>query len=370
MIFYVSIGTIQDKIEQAGKGSVCGVSFSEVVKTIFNEGEYLAEKPENPDTSVFLSCNHESFAEKVRALAYAFRSEELFSEKEYDIVPENWEVTTASLFWGTEETIFRSDCFEIDYVLSGECRFRFLDEVRTLKKGDLCILTPHSMHSVTPLTSTSFVVPILVKEHSFERTFFPLLSNTDVMSGFFNTVLQSPESPNYLLFNTSGSYEIQVIVRQLFMERFFYDQYTSRSGMHWINLLFMHTLRDYSTYHQFSSYENGRDYAHILRYIERNYHTITLSDLAEKFNYTVPYMSKLIREITGKRFTDLVLKLRMRDAAALLDETDMSIELIAQKAGYNTTDHFTRSFKKLYQLSPSQYRRQKGRGQNIAAQEK
>lgn len=147
-------------------------------------------------------------------------------------------------------------------------------------------------------------------------------------------------------------------MKRLFLEQFRYDKYVDRCSIYWLNLLFTNILRNYQTYSQFSNYKTGLDYAPILRYIQSHYDTITLPRLSEIFHYSVPYLSKIIRENTGKKFKQLINEFKIRRVIYYLEETDYSIENISGLVGYNSSDHFYHIFRKMQGISPQQYRKQ------------
>ena len=97
----------------------------------------------------------------------------------------------------------------------------------------------------------------------------------------------------------------------------------------------------------------------IMNYIQANYIDVTLDDLAEKFYLSKPYLSKYIREKSGMTFGDLVKKIRMKKARALLKSSNMTVENIALSVGYQNVEHFNRLFKKAYNMTPVQFRNQK-----------
>lgn len=97
----------------------------------------------------------------------------------------------------------------------------------------------------------------------------------------------------------------------------------------------------------------------ILNYIQANYIDVTLDDLAEKFYLSKPYISKYIKEKSGMTFGELVKKIRMKKAKALLKSSNMTVENIALTVGYQNVEHFNRLFKKAYQMTPMQFRNQK-----------
>ena len=97
----------------------------------------------------------------------------------------------------------------------------------------------------------------------------------------------------------------------------------------------------------------------IMNYVQANYIDITLDDLAEKFFLSKPYLSKYIKEKSGMTFGDLVKKIRMKKAKALLKSSNMTVETIAMSVGYQNVEHFNRLFKKAYDMTPMQFRNQK-----------
>ena len=97
----------------------------------------------------------------------------------------------------------------------------------------------------------------------------------------------------------------------------------------------------------------------IMNYVQANYIDITLDDLAEKFFLSKPYLSKYIKEKSGMTFGDLVKKIRMKKAKALLKSSNMTVENIAMSVGYQNVEHFSRLFKKAYDMTPMQFRNQK-----------
>ena len=80
----------------------------------------------------------------------------------------------------------------------------------------------------------------------------------------------------------------------------------------------------------------------IMNYVQANYIDITLDDLAEKFFLSKPYLSKYIKEKSGMTFGDLVKKIRMKKAKALLKSSNMTVENIAMSVGYQNVEHFNR----------------------------
>lgn len=124
-------------------------------------------------------------------------------------------------------------------------------------------------------------------------------------------------------------------------------------------------LRNYSESVQFHNYDLSTDFNLIMKYIQYNYHQITLESLATFFHYSKSNLSLLIKKNTGVNFIDLITNLKMSNASDLLKNTDISIDKISRQVGYNSSDHFSRTFKKHYNCSPQQYRKNLKAEQNF-----
>ena len=94
----------------------------------------------------------------------------------------------------------------------------------------------------------------------------------------------------------------------------------------------------------------------ITNYIYANYKDVTLDDLSEKFFLSKPYLSKYIKEKSGLTFGDILKQVRMKKARAMLKSSSATVESIAESVGYQNVEHFNRTFKKSFDMTPIQYR--------------
>jgi 2-isopropylmalate synthase len=97
----------------------------------------------------------------------------------------------------------------------------------------------------------------------------------------------------------------------------------------------------------------------ITNYLYANYKDVTLDDLSEKFFLTKPYLSKYIKEKSGMTFGDTLKEIRMKKARAMLKSNNTTVESIAESVGYQNVEHFNRVFKKMYHMTPVQFRNRK-----------
>ncbi len=84
---------------------------------------------------------------------------------------------------------------------------------------------------------------------------------------------------------------------------------------------------------------------------------LSLVDVAEQFHLSVSYASHFVKETTGEKFTTFVTDLRMERIRIGLVYTDAPIKEIVTANGYYDVANFTRKFKQINGVTPSQYRR-------------
>lgn len=96
-------------------------------------------------------------------------------------------------------------------------------------------------------------------------------------------------------------------------------------------------------------------------YIKRNENELlSLRYLSEKSGYSEFYFSKKFKEISGMQFRNYVRYRRLAFALKELRDTERGILDIALQYGFSSHEAFTRSFKKAYAITPSEYRRHPG----------
>ncbi|SDC05276.1 Helix-turn-helix domain-containing protein [Paenibacillus sp. UNCCL117] len=95
-----------------------------------------------------------------------------------------------------------------------------------------------------------------------------------------------------------------------------------------------------------------------LRYIDEHYADNALSphQIADLFNLTPAYLNKLCRERTSHSLGDYITHVRVEKAKQLLGETNLTIDQIIGRIGWENKKYFFRIFKKLTGATPTEYR--------------
>ena len=96
----------------------------------------------------------------------------------------------------------------------------------------------------------------------------------------------------------------------------------------------------------------------IIAYIQTRFmEDISLSSTAAYFNYSERQFQRILKDMVGVTFSDLLTDIRLSNAKLLLSSTKYSIDRIAAMCGLNDRRKLTGLFKKRFGTTPSAYRR-------------
>ncbi|MDD2706562.1 MAG: AraC family transcriptional regulator [Verrucomicrobiae bacterium] len=82
-----------------------------------------------------------------------------------------------------------------------------------------------------------------------------------------------------------------------------------------------------------------------------------VSHLARQAGYTRQHLTRLFRNVTGLSLKQYLTAMRMAHARQLLRNSELTIQAVAQAAGYKDPFHFSRQFKMATGQSPSAFSR-------------
>lgn len=123
----------------------------------------------------------------------------------------------------------------------------------------------------------------------------------------------------------------------------------------------MHELIDFAVDYlknfQSSQDLNSSQIDKAIEYIRKNIHqNISRSEIASSIYMNPEYLSRLFKKEKGISLSDYVIQEKLKIASSLLKGTNLSISIIASNIGYTNFSYFTQVFKKVYGVSPSEYR--------------
>lgn len=235
---------------------------------------------------------------------------------------------------------------EMAYVLYGSCTHTVSGLSFTQTKGDLVFVPSGAVHE---LAANGEALCLTLKLRS---EFFRALD----LPGMLHFVAP-------LLLRCGSDDFIRVCFLTLFREQAQKTAYCDPISEHLAEAMLTYVMERYSDTIQFllagPVQEQDVLCIHLLNYIAENYRTVTLTSLAGQFHFNPTYLSTLLKQRYGLRFSDVLRDYRLRMAEKYLCDTDMKLNDICDAIGYKDTTQFIRAFKERFGMTPAKYRKEK-----------
>lgn len=98
----------------------------------------------------------------------------------------------------------------------------------------------------------------------------------------------------------------------------------------------------------------------VLARIEKDYDKkLTVADMAKECGYSASHFMRWFKEATGSGFSSYLIEYRLGRAAQALQNSNDSVLEISEQTGFENLSNFNRLFKKRFEMTPSQFRRQR-----------
>jgi YesN/AraC family two-component response regulator len=228
-----------------------------------------------------------------------------------------------------------SDVTVIEYVYKGTGTLRVGQSIYHPEAGDIYILTEKSNHSyrsdsANPWTKMfvnlkGTAVSAIVQAFDLHKKV--VYSNCEAMSPIFEDIFELVKK--------------NVPVEQIMEE-------SSMQILKLLTRLCQHEARD----------RHIPDEAQNLkRFIDNNYQrNLSMDEIAGSIYHSNDYANKLFKRFYGSTPYAYYLEVKMANAKALLQRTNLSIKQIADRLGYKNDQYFSKQFHKSVGVTASQYR--------------
>lgn len=222
-----------------------------------------------------------------------------------------------------------------------------------ITKNDVLIINSNELHSLESFGDLSFC--IITIDYSFLYSYQVDICQTKYIA---------PISQNLIIFNNlirndNKVYEAIIdLIREYEETKIGYELVIKANFYH----ILVHLLRNHID-HVFDKKEYDsrvatlKRYQKVFEYINNNFHEdITIDQLAQIASVSNSHLCRLFKQITGKTMGDYVNVQRIEKAATLLKESELNISEVAFAVGYNDANYFSRLFKQLKRITPTQYK--------------
>ena len=247
------------------------------------------------------------------------------------------------------------DYVEVVYMCAGQTVHIVNGEHIRLEQGDLLFLSQSCTHEVCNAGLHDVAVNFIVLPEFFYTTLSTIGEEETPLRRFLLDCLTGRNSePGYLHFDVSGIPQVQNLVENLLWTLLWETPLKRKMSQMTMSLLFLQLMGLTDTILNRDAGDGA--VLQVLRYVESDYVSGSLTELAELLHYDLSWLSREIKRKTGKTFTRLVQEKRLAQAAFLLKNTSWNVAEISVAVGYENISYFHRIFYDAYGKSPKHYR--------------
>ena len=246
------------------------------------------------------------------------------------------------------------DYVEMVYMCRGETRHTVNGNAITLRQGELLMLGQNAHQAIEAAEEKDIAVNFIVRPAFFSGTLPYLGEEETPLRRFVVSCLTGENEAGYLLFHVADLLPVQNLIENLLFTLL--EDIPNKRGILQMTMgLLFAQLMNHTEALQFETQEQNVVVA-VLRYLEENYRDGSLTEIAGRLRYELTSLSRLIRQKTGKNYTELLQEKRLSQAAWLLRNTDRKVDEIAIAVGYENISYFHRLFSAHFGMSPRNYR--------------
>lgn len=103
---------------------------------------------------------------------------------------------------------------------------------------------------------------------------------------------------------------------------------------------------------------SGKPVKEVIKVLKSSiFEPLSIDDVCARTSYGRAYLFRVFKAETGKTIMDYYLDLKMDKAKQLLREDELTVKEIAAKLAFNEPNYFTKTFKRITGITPSQYKK-------------
>ncbi|MBP9999922.1 MAG: AraC family transcriptional regulator [Clostridiales bacterium] len=225
-----------------------------------------------------------------------------------------------------------------------------------LRTGELLFFGQGARQEILPAGKDDIAVNFIILPQFFDRVLEMIGGDETPLRKFIVDSLRGVNS-SYLYFQVADVLPVQNLIENLIWSLLNGSTMNRRSiCQNTMGLLIMQLL-NYTDRLVYPSEEEAT-IVRVLRYIEENYRTGTLTEIADFLHYDLYWLSREIKRQTGRKYKDLLQEKRLSQASYFLKHTTLHVDEIGEAIGYSNLSYFHRIFREKYGMSPKAYRDQ------------
>lgn len=248
----------------------------------------------------------------------------------------------------------RHNYVEVVYMCQGTTTHIANGKEIVLHPGELLFFGQGAKQEILPAGEKDIAVNFIILPQFFDKALEMLGGEETPLRKFIVDSLRG-DNANCLYFQVADVIPIQNLMENLIRTLLGSPTPNRRSiCQNTMGLVFMQLLNYTDRLASQTAEETA--IVHVLRYIEENYRTGSLTEIAGRLHYDLCWLSREIKRRTGKTYKELLQEKRLSQAAYFLKNTGLHVDEIGAAVGYSNLSYFHRIFAEKYGMSPKKYR--------------
>lgn len=246
---------------------------------------------------------------------------------------------------------------EVIYMCSGSTRHVIDGNDVVLGQGELLFLNQRAVQEIYPAGEDDIAVNFIILPEFFDYSLKMIGEENNLLRDFVVDSLKGESGRAcYMHFKVADVLPVQNLLENLIWSIWNRQPNKRSINQATMGLLFLQLMNHMDRMEMGDEGKQSRLMIAVLDYVEEHYREGGLGELSGLLHYDMCWLSREIKKITGKNYTELVQEKRLNQAAYLLEHTTMSVMEIAAAVGYDNISYFHRIFQKRFGLTPRKYR--------------
>ncbi len=261
---------------------------------------------------------------------------------------------------GCRTQMHTHEYLELAYIVSGTFHQRILDKDIVFNQGELCLVDKNCLHQDYLSSEPACILFIGIANEMFDSIITDQVADERIVSFLQTALLKQKDLWQYLHFKpiSRSSSNMEGYFLELVQELILHDKASSYICHGLLMRIFRSLSSDYdiSLSSGMKKKMNWLLFEEVTSYIKQNFKEVTLKQLSEHFNFNEDYFNRMIKSKTGMTYTKYVQNLRLSKAETLLLHTELAIDDIASKVGYQNKGYFYKIFVEKNNMTPAKFR--------------
>jgi AraC-like DNA-binding protein len=263
---------------------------------------------------------------------------------------------------GCRTQMHTHEYLELAYIVSGTFHQRILGKDIIFNQGELCLVDKNCLHQDCLDTDSACILFIGIANEMFDSIISGQVADERIISFLQTALLKQKDLWQYLHFRPidKSSILMEEYFLSLLQELILHDNASNYISHGLLMRIFRLLSSDYdiSLSSEMKKKMNWILFEEITSYIKQNYKDISIKQLSEQFHFNEDYFNRIIKSKTGMTYTEYVQNLRLNEAERLLHNTELTIDDIAAKVGYQNKGYFYKIFVEKNYMTPANFRKE------------